>query len=42
MSRRHIHYQDELTVALFAVMFVVVLLIFLASIPLINSWFPRN
>ena len=42
MSRRHIRYQHNVTVALFAVMYVVVLLIFLATIPLINSWFPRN
>ena len=42
MSRRHIHLQSDLTVALFAAMFVVMLLVFLASLPLIEFWFPRN
>ena len=38
---RHIHFQDDLTVAVFAVVFVVMLLVFLASIPLIDRWFPN-
>ena len=42
MRRRHIQFQQDLTVALFAVMFVVVLLVFLASVPLVNYLFPGN
>jgi hypothetical protein len=42
MKRRHIPFQQDLSVALFAVMFVVTLLVFLASVPLVNYLFPGN
>jgi hypothetical protein len=42
----HIPFQQDLTVALFAVMLVIMLLLVLASIPLMNYfanyWFPGN
>jgi hypothetical protein len=40
--KRNIPFQQDLTVALFAFMFVVVLLVFLASIPLLSDLFPGN
>jgi len=44
--KRHIPYQQDLTVGLFAVMFVIMLLVVLASVPVINYlenfWFPGN
>ena len=40
--KRHIPFQQDLTVTLFAVMFVVMLLVFLASVPLVNYLFPGN
>jgi hypothetical protein len=40
--KRHIPFQQDLTVALFAVMFVLMLLVFLASVPLVNYLFPGN
>jgi len=42
MKRSHIPFQQDLTVALFAVVFVVVLLVFLAGVPLVNYLFPRH
>ncbi|MGA8215224.1 MAG: hypothetical protein WB799_16630 [Candidatus Sulfotelmatobacter sp.] len=40
MKRSLIPFQDEITVALFAVVFVVMMLVFLASVPLVNYLFP--
>jgi len=40
--KRHIPFQQDLIVTLFAVMFVVMLLVFLASVPLVNYLFPGN
>lgn len=34
--KRNIPFQQDLTVALFAIMFVIMLLVALASIPLVN------
>ena len=36
MKRRHISFEEDFTAALFAVMFVVMLLLFLANVPLVN------
>jgi len=40
LKRSLIPFQDEVTVALFAVVFVVMMLVFLASVPLVNYLFP--
>jgi hypothetical protein len=40
--KRPMPFQQDLTVALFAVMFVLMLLVFLASVPLVNYLFPGN
>jgi hypothetical protein len=40
--KRNIPFQQDLTVALFAFMFVVVMLVFLASIPFLSDLFPGN
>jgi hypothetical protein len=42
MRRKHIHFEDYLNVAVFASVFVVMLLIVLASIPLVDHLFPGN
>jgi hypothetical protein len=39
MKSRHFPYHQDLTVTLFGVMFVVVLLVFLAIVPLLNYFF---
>jgi hypothetical protein len=40
MKRSLIPFQDEISVALFAVVFVVMIVVFLASVPLVNYLFP--
>jgi hypothetical protein len=42
MSRRHIHFEGYLDVALFAGVFVVMVLIVLAGVPLVDHLFPGN
>ena len=42
MKRSQIPFQQDLTVGLFAVMFVVMLLVVFATVPLVNYLFPGN
>ncbi len=42
MKRTQISFQQDLTVALFAAMFVVMLLVVFASVTFVNYVFPGN